>query len=130
MEIRWSDVDSYDHVNNAVYFTYLEEVRDEWLEKTFAAIHGPVDWVLERVAIDFRRELTLEDEEVVAKCGLVKIGTKSITTREEIWSAKGFLSAESESVMVAHDPNKRESRDMTSAERTALESDLEAPTPG
>ncbi|MEX1045875.1 MAG: thioesterase family protein [Actinomycetota bacterium] len=121
MEIRWSDVDSYDHVNNAVYFTYLEEVRDEWLEKTFAGIEGPIDWVLARVAIDFRQELTLEDEEVVAKCSLVKIGNKSITTREEIWSAKGFLSAESESVMVAHDPEKRESREMTDAERAGLE---------
>ncbi|MEA2268861.1 MAG: acyl-CoA thioester hydrolase, partial [Solirubrobacteraceae bacterium] len=31
IEIRWRDVDNYGHVNNAVYLTYLEEVRDEWL---------------------------------------------------------------------------------------------------
>src|SRR3982751_3811505 len=31
IEIRWRDVDAYGHVNNAVYLTYLEEVRDEWL---------------------------------------------------------------------------------------------------
>jgi acyl-CoA thioesterase FadM len=29
VEIRWSDVDAYMHVNNAVYATYLEECRDE-----------------------------------------------------------------------------------------------------
>ena len=32
IEIRWRDVDAYQHVNNAVYATYLEECRDEWLE--------------------------------------------------------------------------------------------------
>src|SRR4029079_15408617 len=28
IEIRWRDQDAYGHVNNAVYLTYLEEVRD------------------------------------------------------------------------------------------------------
>ena len=37
VEIRWSDVDAFGHVNNAVYATYLEECRDEWLD---AAIGG------------------------------------------------------------------------------------------
>ena len=31
IEIRWRDCDAYRHVNNAVYATYLEECRDEWL---------------------------------------------------------------------------------------------------
>lgn len=34
VEIRWRDVDAYLHVNNAVYATYLEECRDEWVERT------------------------------------------------------------------------------------------------
>ena len=34
MRIRWRDVDSYGHVNNAVYLTYLEEARDRWVETT------------------------------------------------------------------------------------------------
>ncbi len=33
IEIRWRDVDAYQHVNNAVYATYLEECRDEWVEQ-------------------------------------------------------------------------------------------------
>ena len=31
IEIRWRDMDAFKHVNNAVYATYFEEVRDEWL---------------------------------------------------------------------------------------------------
>ena len=34
VEIRWRDVDAYMHVNNAVYATYLEECRDEWVERS------------------------------------------------------------------------------------------------
>jgi len=30
--IRWSDMDALGHVNNAVYFTYLEIARVEWLD--------------------------------------------------------------------------------------------------
>ena len=30
IEIRWRDLDSYGHVNQAVYLTYAEEVLDDW----------------------------------------------------------------------------------------------------
>jgi len=121
IEIRWSDVDSYNHVNNAVYLTYLEECRDEWFDKTVRVVEGAGEFVLVRVAIDFRRELTLEDDAVLVKCRLVKVGNTSITTREEIRSANGYLAAESESVMVAHDVESRKSRPFTDGERAALE---------
>ena len=41
IEIRWRDVDAYLHVNNAVYATYLEEGRDEWLERTLGDVGTP-----------------------------------------------------------------------------------------
>ncbi|MBK7898095.1 MAG: acyl-CoA thioesterase [Azonexus sp.] len=30
--IRWGDMDAYGHVNNTVYFRYMEIARIEWLE--------------------------------------------------------------------------------------------------
>jgi acyl-CoA thioester hydrolase len=30
MPIRWGDMDAMGHVNNAVYFRYLEQARIEW----------------------------------------------------------------------------------------------------
>lgn len=30
--IRWGDMDAYRHVNNTVYFRYMEQARVEWLE--------------------------------------------------------------------------------------------------
>jgi acyl-CoA thioester hydrolase len=31
--IRWGDMDAYGHVNNTVYFRYMEQARVEWLEQ-------------------------------------------------------------------------------------------------
>ena len=30
--IRWGDMDAYGHVNNTIYFRYMEQARCEWLE--------------------------------------------------------------------------------------------------
>ncbi|EXI90240.1 MAG: acyl-CoA thioester hydrolase, YbgC/YbaW family [Candidatus Accumulibacter regalis] len=32
MSIRWGDMDAYGHVNNTVYFRYMEQCRVEYLE--------------------------------------------------------------------------------------------------
>lgn len=32
MPIRWGDMDAMGHVNNTVYFRYLEQARIEWFE--------------------------------------------------------------------------------------------------
>ena len=31
MPIRWGDMDAYGHVNNTVYFRYMEQARCEWI---------------------------------------------------------------------------------------------------
>jgi len=121
VEIRWRDVDAYLHVNNAVYATYLEECRDEWVERTLGEAGDPWDFVLARVAIDFRRELRLEDETVVVSCSLDRIGTSSLTLREQIRTREGELSAESEAVLVARDRESGRSRPLTEPERDAFE---------
>ena len=121
IEIRWRDVDAFDHVNNAVYLTYLEEARDEWLERGLGNEGDLWDFVLVRVAIDFRRELSQEDDEVLVRCRLERIGTASVTTREEILTLRGELAAESESVIVARDRTTGRSRPLTERERAALE---------
>jgi YbgC/YbaW family acyl-CoA thioester hydrolase len=121
VEIRWSDVDAYQHVNNAVYATYLEECRDEWVERALGDAGDGWDLVLARVAIDFRRELRLEDEEVVVSCTLERIGNSSLTLREQVRTRDGELAAEAEAVLVARDRELGRSRTLTAAEREAFE---------
>ena len=121
VEIRWRDVDAYMHVNNAVYATYLEECRDEWVDATLGEASDSWDFVLARVAIDFRRELRLEDEEVLVSCSLARIGNSSLTLSETIRTRDGELAAEAEAVLVARDRELGRSRPLTDVEREAFE---------
>ena len=120
IEVRWRDVDALRHVNNAVYATYLEECRDGWLERALGDDGAMWDYVLARVAIDFRNEVGLGEEAVLARATLVRIGTSSMTLREEIRKLDGTIAAEAESVLVARDRETGRSRPLTEAERAKL----------
>ena len=124
IEIRWRDLDAYRHVNNAVYATYLEECRDELVDSVLEGIGDVWDYVLARVAVDYRRELTQADDVVVVRCAVERLGTSSITLREEIRTRDGELSAEAEAVLVARDQKTGRSRPLTEAERAAFEQAL------
>jgi acyl-CoA thioester hydrolase len=121
IEIRWTDCDMYRHVNNAVYATYLEEGRDEWTMAALGEVGSPWDYVLARIAIDFRRELTLDDDVAVVAVELTRIGTSSLTLRETVRTATGELAAEAEAVLVARDEATGRSRPLTGDERAAFE---------
>lgn len=55
MPIRWGDMDAFGHVNNTVYFRYMEQARISWFEQLGIAggNGGPVDVA---VALDERLE--------------------------------------------------------------------------
>ncbi len=120
IQIRWRDLDALRHVNNAVYATYLEEARDAWLARALGPDGSLWDYVLARVAIDFRRELTQDDGAVLVRTRLVRIGTSSLTLHEEIATRAGWVAAEAESVIVARDAATGRSRPLTDIERAAL----------
>jgi acyl-CoA thioester hydrolase len=125
IEIRWRDMDAYRHVNNAVYATYLEECRDEWTTRALGQDGDLWAFVLARVAIDYRRELTQDDGSILVSCRLVRVGTSSVTLREEIRTESGELSAESEAVLVARDEATGRSRPLRPEERAAFERVIE-----
>ncbi len=124
LPIRWRDVDAYGHVNNAVYLSYLEEARDRLVQQLFG--ERAWDFVLARVAIDYRAELTQDDREVVVRCGVSGYSRSSIRTWERVEKADGTLSAESESVVVPRDAKAARSRPLTDVERTVLEAAVAA----
>ncbi|HEX6401184.1 MAG TPA: thioesterase family protein [Actinomycetota bacterium] len=117
--IRWRDVDAYGHVNNAVFLNYLEEARDRLVTDLFG--ERAWDFVVARVAIDYRVELNQDDVEAVVSCRVTGFGTSSVRTAEEVRKRDGTLAAEAESVVVARDPSTGRSRSLTEEERSVLE---------
>jgi acyl-CoA thioester hydrolase len=122
--IRWRDVDAYGHVNNAVFLNYLEEARDRLVESLFG--ERSWDFVIARVAIDYRGELNQDDGEAVVRCRVTGFGTSSVRTAEQVLKADGSLSAEAESVLVPRDPDSGRSRPLTEEEQDILRRGIEA----
>jgi acyl-CoA thioester hydrolase len=127
IEIRWRDLDAYGHVNNAVFLSYLEEARDAWVQAALGPAADAWDFVLARVAVDFKRELTLDDRAVLVRCRLGSVGRSSVHTREEVVTLDGVVSAVSESVIVPRDPRSGRSRPLSEEERAALEGSRNEP---
>lgn len=40
-EMRWCDMDAFGHVNNAMYFSYFEQARVDWV-RAVGVVHGMV----------------------------------------------------------------------------------------
>jgi acyl-CoA thioester hydrolase len=115
--IRWRDLDSLGHVNNAVYLTYLEEALTEWLDPVLG-----IDWVTARVEIDFRRELRGSGGDVAVRMRVERVGTSSIASLAEIAGPDGTVAAEARAVVVSWDPATRKPRPLDERQRGALDS--------
>ena len=124
IEIRWRDLDAFGHVNHVVFLTYLEEVRDEWLGHSLGDPALVWGFVIARVEIDYRRELTLDDDVIVARCALERVGTSSVVTVEAIVTESGELVTEAKAVLVARDAESGRSRPLTDGERAAFSQDV------
>jgi acyl-CoA thioester hydrolase len=121
IEIRWRDLDVLGHVNHVVFLTYLEEARDEWLGHVLGDPEHVWGYVVARVEIDYRRQLALADDAVVARCALERIGSSSVRTREQLRTRDGELAAEAQAVLVAWDAATGRSRPLSEDERGAFQ---------
>jgi acyl-CoA thioester hydrolase len=122
IDIRWRDLDAYQHVNQAVYLTYLEETLDDWLREVLGLGEGEVwPYVAARVSIDYRNELRLEDRQAIGSVRLERVGTKSVTARADLRAPDGRVAAEAELVIVARDPETGRSQPLNDRERAAFE---------
>ena len=58
--IRWGDMDAMGHVNNTIYFRYMEQVRVSWYERMFGELSGSRDegMVIVNASCNFLKSLT------------------------------------------------------------------------
>jgi acyl-CoA thioester hydrolase len=106
LPVRYRDIDSLGHVNNAVYVTYLEQARVEYVQEVFAETPLSPGFVVAHVSVDYERPIELGDSVVVA-LGVTDIGTASVTMGYEI-RADGAVAATAETVIVALDDESRD----------------------
>jgi acyl-CoA thioester hydrolase len=118
VDVRWRDVDSLDHVNHAVFLTYLEEGRDAFYTATLG---GDPVYVVARLEIDLRTEVRYPDRRVTVRVEVERLGTTSLTTRETILTPSGEVAAEARVVTVRWDAGQHKPAPFSEAERAKLE---------
>jgi acyl-CoA thioester hydrolase len=85
MPIRWGDMDAFGHVNNTVYFRYMEQVRISWFESIGIAGgngegQGPV---IVNASMEFLRQLHYPGD-IVGRMAVGQPGRSSFETRFEL----------------------------------------------
>lgn len=99
--VRFRDLDGMGHVNNAVFFTYMESARIAFLSSLGAGDNPLGQLILARAEVDFRAPIAFgQDVEVGVRTS--QIGTKSFGLDQEI-RADGRVAAEGKFVLVGYD---------------------------
>ncbi|MEH0593808.1 thioesterase family protein [Streptomyces scabiei] len=116
--LRWADMDAYGHVNNVVFFRYLEEARIDFLfrpEKDFK--QGSV---VARHEIDYKRQLVHRHKPVDIELWVTEIRAASFTITYEVKDPEQVY-VRASTVIVPFDFATQRPRRITADERAFLE---------
>lgn len=88
LDVRWRDLDAFNHVNNSTYLTYLEEARLQWLR------HVPGPWfdessmpVLAASNLNYRQPIAWPGH-LAVELFCERLGNSSITLAHRIVDAE------------------------------------------
>jgi acyl-CoA thioester hydrolase len=113
LAVRWSDLDSYGHVNNVKFYDYIQEARIALVNET---VHWTPEtvWMVARQDVDYLAPLDFRTEPYEVGTLVTAIGTRSFTLAVEIRDpGSGTVYASGGTVVVGSFP-------LSAAQREAL----------
>ena len=118
VQLRWSDPDSYGHVNHARALSLLEDARLAMASDAPGTVDGRLpDIILARLEVDYLRQLYYRMGEVLTvRSWVARIGTKSVTVRQELMQDDA-AAIRADGVCVMFDITTDTSRALTDQER-------------
>jgi acyl-CoA thioester hydrolase len=104
IEVRWRDLDALNHVNNAVYFTYLEQARVRYLQELglIPTIPSGIGFILAEAYCQFKSPLTL-GERVTVRIRVSELRRSSFVFEYRMEGEDGRLAAEARTAQVCYD---------------------------
>jgi acyl-CoA thioester hydrolase len=105
LQVRFRDIDAFGHVNNAVFFSYVELARIRYLLDVLKPDTGfdRLPLILARVELDYRSPIRF-GEEVVVDTRVDRIGNTSFAMSHRMTAgADERLAADVQSVLVTYD---------------------------
>jgi acyl-CoA thioester hydrolase len=84
--IRWGDMDALGHVNNTIYFRYMEQTRLDWLDAAFPGHRdaGSLPLVIVNASCTFQLPLVYPGV-VEVRMFLADPGRTSVGSHYELW---------------------------------------------
>jgi acyl-CoA thioester hydrolase len=104
LEVRWRDLDAMGHVNNAVYFTYLEQTRVHYLRQVGLLPADPADIgiIIAEASCRYKSPLAL-GERVTVYIRVSELRSSSFTFEYRMEGEDGRLAATARTVQVCYD---------------------------
>ncbi len=104
VQIRWVDLDAFQHINNAVYLSYMELARVHyWVEVIGKTRIEDINFIIAEIDIKYKAPATLGDRLAVG-IRADELKTHSFKFFYEFReTSKGLLAAEAMSVQVVYD---------------------------
>jgi len=106
--VRYRDLDTMGHVNNAVYASYFEQARVAYFDEVLDVPLRDIESVLASLDVDFRRPVEI-DHDVTVAVRVAELGETSLTMEYEV-RADGGVAATGETVQVAVDTETKSSK--------------------
>ncbi len=104
IEVRFADLDVYGHVNNAIFFTYLETARVKLFSERFPEImQSGLLFLVVEASCRYRKSIELNDR-VHIDISTENLARSSFTFSYLIHDGCGKEFAEAQTVMVCFDP--------------------------
>jgi acyl-CoA thioester hydrolase len=102
IRVRFSDMDSNGHVNNAVFASYMEESRVQFARDVLG--DEPIRLILASLHLNYRAQAHYpENAEIIATTWISRIGNSSFEFFCEIRSLEGVLLCDGTAVTVHFD---------------------------
>ena len=128
IEVRFNDFDAMGHVNNAVFLTYLEMARINYMKHVVQSnesyIHSrKFDFILAHVSIDYK--LPIESQFIIAQIWVSKIGNSSFEFSYKLIDEKNeSVFATATSIQVSYDYKLKNKVPLPDEFRTFLQKEL------
>ena len=109
VQIRFSDVDQFGHMNNSSYFSLYDLAKTSYLRDVF----GDRDWnkmgvVVANINADFLAPVFFSDDWVI-ETSVIHLGHKSLTLLQRaVNQASGVLKCQCRTIMVGYDTASKE----------------------
>jgi len=110
LNVRWSDLDSYGHVNNVKFFDYVQESRIAVMAETVE--WGAEDvWMVVRQDLEYRRPMDFRTQPYEVVSAVSQIGNRSFRVAAEIRDPDaGTVFATARTIVVGKAPLDEQAR--------------------